>query len=363
MNIPFFDYKRQLKKIKPEINKAINSVLDSGRLILGPRVEEFENNFAKFIGVKYGIGVNSGTDAIKIASKALGIKNGDEIITVANTAVPTISAVRETGAIPKFVDIKNDYTIDENKIENKITKKTRAILVVHLYGHGCNMQAITKIAKKNKLKIIEDCAQASGTIINNKKAGSLGDISCFSFYPTKNLGAYGDAGIILTKDKKLAKICKALRMYGMIQGYHSYIEGYNSRLDEMQAAILNVKLKYLNKWVARRRQIAKYYIDNIINPKIILPESNIKNDSFHLFVTRTKQRNKFLKFLAENKIGYGIHYDPPVHLQKAYKSLENKKGSLPFKEKISKEIISLPIFPELTNVEIKHVVNTINKFK
>lgn len=362
MEIPFFDYKRQLKKIEPEINKALKKVLNSGSLVLGLEVKKFENNFAEYIGVNYGIGVNSGTDAIKIALKAINIKRGDEIITVANTAVPTISAVRETGAIPKFVDVKNDYTIDEDKIENKITKKTKAILIVHLYGRGCDMKTILKIAKKNKLKIIEDCAQAHGTIINNKKAGSFSDISCFSFYPTKNLGAYGDAGIILTRDKKLSGECRALRMYGMTQGYHSRSEGYNSRLDEMQAAVLNVKLKYLNRWIARRCQIAKYYLNNIKNSKIILPESNTKNDSFHLFVIKTNQRNKLLKYLNNKKIGSGVHYESPIHLQKAYKFLGYKKGNLPVTEKLSKQIISLPVFPELTNKEIEYIVKTINAF-
>ncbi len=243
MQIPFFDYQRQYKKINSEIDLAIKRVLNSGKLILGEEVKNFENNFSKYIGTKYGVGVNSGTDAIKIALRALGIKEGDEVITVSNTAVPTISAIREIGAIPKFADIKTDYTIDESEIEKKITKKTKVILAVHLYGQGCNMEAILKIAKKNKLKIIEDCAQAHGTIINDKKAGFLGDISCFSFYPTKNLGAYGDAGIILTSNKNLTEKCRALRMYGMKNDYHAHLEGYNSRLDEMQAAILNVKLK------------------------------------------------------------------------------------------------------------------------
>jgi len=363
MQIPFFDYKRQLKILQPEINQAIKKVLNSGRLILGSEVKKFENNFSKFIGVKYGIGVNSGTDAIKIALKTLDIEINDHIITVANTAVPTINAIREIGAIPKFVDIKSDFTIDENKIEKAITKKTKVILPVHLYGQPCNMPAILKIANRYKLKIVEDCAQAHGARIKNKKVSSFGHINCFSFYPTKNLGAYGDAGMILTSNEKLAQKCQALRIYGMRKRYYSYFEGYNSRLDEIQAAFLNIKLKYLKQWVNKRQKIAEYYLRKIKNPKIILPViKNLTNHAFHLFVIRTEQRKELIKYLIEKGIGYGIHYQYPIHLQKAYKFLQHKNGDLPITEQFSKKIISLPIFPELTKQEIKYIVDTINDF-
>ena len=363
MHIPFFNYKRQLKLLRPKINKIINKTLDSGQLILGSEVKKFEHNFSRFIGVKYGIGVNSGTDAIKIALIALDIKKGDEVITVANTAIPTISAIREIGAIPKFVDIKDNFTIDENKIERIITKKTKVILPVHLYGQPCNMSTIIKIAKKYNLKIIEDCAQAHGAQLKNKKIGSFGVISCFSFYPTKNLGAYGDAGIILTPNKKLFDKCKMLRMYGMTNRYYANIEGYNSRMDEIQAGVLNVKLKYLNKWNNNRRQIAKHYFNNIKNSKIILPEiKNLNDHAFHLFVIRTNQRKKFTEYLTEHNIGHGIHYQFPIHLQTAYKFLNYKKGSFPTTEKFSKQIISLPTFPELTKKEIQYVVDIINNY-
>ena len=363
MNIPFFDYQRQLKKINREIDKAIKQVLISGKLILGQEVKNFEDNFSKYIGAKYGIGVNSGTDALKIALRALNIKTGDEVITASNTAVPTVSAIREIGAVPQFVDIKEDYTIDEFKITKKITKKTKAILPVHLYGQPCNMPAILKIAKKYKLKVLEDCCQAHGAKIGCREVGAFGDISCFSFYPTKNLGAYGDGGIILTQKEKLAKTCRALRMYGMKRGYYAEREGYNSRLDEMQAAILNVKLKYLKKWNARRTTIAKYYFKNIKNQKIILPKINkYASSSFHLFVVRSQRRNKLKKYLHDNDINCGIHYPYPIHLQKAYKFLGYKKGDLPMTEKFSKQIISLPIFPELTAKEIKYIVENLNKF-
>lgn len=360
MTIPFFDHLRQYNILKKPIGKAIDRVLNSGRLILNEEVENFENNFSSYIGTKFGIGVNSGTDAIKIALRALNIGTGDEVITVSNTAVPTVSAIRELGAIPVFCDIKEDYTINENKIEGLISKKTKAILPVHLYGQAANIPTILKIIKKHKLFLVEDCAQAHGTIINNKKVGSFGDASCFSFYPTKNLGAYGDGGIILTNSKTLAKTCQALRMYGMRKGYYSEIEGFNSRLDEIQAAILNVKLKYLNNWVEKRRQIANKYLTKIINNKIILPKTNTIEHSFHLFVVRVKNRNSFLNYLKENNIGFGIHYPTPIHKQKAYIFLNNK--FLKKTEEYSKEIVSLPIFPELTDDEINYIINKINNY-
>jgi len=363
ITIPFFDYRRQLKKIKPAIDLAFKEVLNSGRLILDSEVKNFEITFAKYIGTKYAIGVNSGTDALKIALKAIGIKPGDEIITVSFTAVPTISAIRELGAIPRFVDIKDDFTMDEARIIKAINKKTKLILPVHLYGQACNMPAILKIANKFKLKVVEDCAQAHVAKIGNKKVGNFGDLSCFSFYPTKNLGAYGDAGLIVTNNKKSADICRQLRIYGMGKNCYSELEGYNSRLDEIQAAILHAKLKFLDQWTRRRQQIAKLYLNNINNPKIILPPiTNSTNHSFHLFVIRTKNRTSLIKYLISNSVGYGIHYPYPVHLQSAYKFLSYKKGSLPKTEKFANQILSLPIFPELTNQEVKFIINLLNKF-
>lgn len=364
MIIPFFDYHRQLKTINQEVNKAIKRVLLSGQLILGNEGKTFENNFAKYIGVNYAIGVNSGTDAIKIALKAIDIQPNDEVITVANTAVPTISAIRECGAIPKFVDIKPDFNIDEDKIEQAITKKTKAILPVHLFGNPCNILAIFQIAKKYQLKVIEDCAQAHGATYGGKKVGSFGDLGCFSFYPTKNLGAYGDAGLIVTSSKKLADRCYQLRKYGMEKQYYSVLEGYNSRLDEIQAAILNVKLKYLDQWNNKRSQIAKFYLKNIKNPNIVLPIiKNIENHVFHLFVVRVEYREKFIDYLNKKRIGYGIHYPYPIFLQKAYRFLNYKKNNLPITYQFSQEIISLPIFPELTNNEINCIVEKLNQFK
>lgn len=363
MTIPFFDYLRQHKTIKNKIDTSIQRVLSSGTLILGNEVKQFEINFAKYIGSQYAIGVNSGTDAIKIALKALGIKPNDEVITVANTAVPTVSAIRECGAYPRFVDIKNDYTMNEAYIEKEITKKTRTIIAVHLYGHPCNMAYISSVARKHKLSVIEDCAQAHGASINGKKVGRFGDIGCFSFYPTKNLGAYGDAGMITTSDQKLAQKCMMLRKYGMDKEYYSKVEGYNSRLDEIQAAVLNVKLHYLDDWNFKRRQIATYYLNKIKNPNIILPIIDKINDhAFHLFVIRVRRRSTFIKYLKKYSIGYGIHYPYPIHVQKAYEFLGYKKEDLPLTYRFSKEIISLPIFPEITQKELLYIVNTLNRY-
>lgn len=362
--VAFFDYQKQLKAIKPLIDKAIERVLNSGQLILGNEVKKFEQAFAKFLGVSCAIGVNSGTDALKIALKSAGVKPGDEIITVANTAVATISSLRELRALPKFVDIKGDFTIDETMIASAITKKTKAIIPVHLYGQACNMPAIMRIAKKYRLLVIEDCAQAHGAKINGQNVGTFGDLACFSFYPTKNLGAFGDGGLIATNNPRMAKICRLLRFYGCLRRNFAIIEGYNSRLDELQAAILNVKLKFLKKWNQRRRQIAAYYLDKIKNPKIQLPPVRQLNEHvFHLFTVKTPKRPKLIKYLAKNKISYVLNYAEPLHLQPAYKFLKSKKGALPKTELACSQLVCLPIWPELTKNEISYIVSKLNQFK
>lgn len=364
MVIPFFDSTRQYLKIRSKINASVARVLRSGKFILGKENALFENAFAAYIGTRYGVGVNSGTDALKIALRSLGIKPGDEVITVANTAVPTVSAIRETGAIPVFVDINEYFTINANTIEQAITRKTKAIIPVHLYGQPCDMAVILKIAKKHGLKIIEDCAQATGAKIKNKKVGSFGDIACFSFYPTKNLGAYGDGGMIVTSNKKLADTARRLRMYGMEKTYSAREEWYNSRLDELQAAILNMKLSYLDGWNVRRKEIARYYFKNIKNKHIALPRLKTGySHAFHLFVIRTKVREQLERYLKQNGVGYGIHYPFPIHRQKAYGFLGYKKGELPATERAAKEVLSLPVFPELTDKELRSIVAKINTFK
>jgi len=364
MTVPFFDATRQIKKIKPEINAAIKRVLRSGKFLMGKEVETFENEFSASIGGKYGVGVNSGTDALKIGLKALGVSRGDEVITVSNTATPTVSAIRETGATPVFVDIDEFYLMDIKKLEATVTSKTKVILPVHLYGQPADMETIMKIAGKHGLKVVEDCAQGTGATIGEKRAGSFGDVACFSFYPTKNLGALGDGGMIVTNDKNIAEVCRGLRMYGMAGSYYANFEGYNSRLDELQAAILRAKLPHLASYNKRRREIARRYIGEIKNPHVEVPKTKAgASHIFHLFVIKVDAREKFLEHLKANGIGFGIHYPSPVHLQKAYDFLGYKEGSLPETEAAAKKIVSLPIFPELTDKEVSYMVETINSFK
>ncbi|MEK7641482.1 MAG: DegT/DnrJ/EryC1/StrS family aminotransferase [Patescibacteria group bacterium] len=363
MVIPFFDSQRSWKKIEPEVMAAIKRVLDSGKYILGKEGESLEQEFSAFIGAKYAIAVNSGTDALKIALRALGVQAGDEVITVANTAVPTVSAIRELGATPIFVDTDHYFTIDTSKIEAAITTKTRAIVPVHLYGNACDMDAIMKIAHKHKLIVVEDCAQSTGTQLNGKTIGSFGNAACFSFYPTKNLGAYGDGGMIVTNSQEVADTCRAMRMYGMKKTYFAEVEGWNSRMDEIQAAILRVKLPLLGAANERRREIAAQYANSIKNPKLILPtERPGAWHTYHLFVIRTADRDTLIKHLEQHSIGHGFHYKHPVHLQTAYEGLGGKKGDLPNTEKAADEIISLPIFPELTDAEVDTVIKALNSF-
>lgn len=343
--------------------QEIGGVLDSGKYILGEHGAKFETNFASYIGMPLGIAVNSGTDAIKIALRALNIGAGDEIITVSNTAVPTVSALREVGAIPVFVDIDQYNTIDVTKIEKAITPKTKAIIPVHLYGQACDIEAVMKIAKKHNLKVIEDCAQSVGATINNRMTGSFGDVSAWSFYPTKNLGAYGDGGMILMRDEAVRDRAKRLRMYGMEKTYSAEEEGWNSRMDEVQAAILNIKLELLPVWTARRQEIAARYLGEITNPKITLPQIRPQaTNVFHLFVIKTAQRAALQEYLKSKAIGFGVHYPFPIHLQKAYAFLGGKKGDLPISEKNAEEVLSLPIFPELTDAEVSEIISAFNAF-
>mgnify|MGYP001481089491 FL=1 len=355
--------KAQYQKYKKEINKSINRVLESGNYILGNEVKLFERDFSKYIGLKYSIAVNSGTDALHIALIACGIKHNDEVLTVSNTAVATASAIVLANAKPKFVDInKENYLIDYTKIEKSITKKTKAIIPVHLYGNTVDMDKILKIAKKYKLKIIEDCAQAHGAKFKNKKVGSFGDASCFSFYPTKNLGALGDGGMILTNNLKIYTSSKLMREYGWKDRYISSIKGWNSRLDEIQAAILRVKIKYLDKDNAKRIKIAKKYIEELANLPIVLPK--IQKNSlhvFHLFVIRSKQRNKLRSYLSKKKIYTNIQYPLPIHKQIFYKKT-NMNLKLKNTEKISNEILSLPIYPELKIKQQNMLIYHIKKF-
>jgi len=357
-------YLDEYKKNKSIILKSIDKVFKSGNLILSNEVSNFENEFSKFTQNKFGVGVNSGTDALQIALMSLDIKRGDEIITVSNTAVPTVSAIVSCGAKPVFVDInEKDFLINSDLIEKKITKKTKIIIPVNLYGQSADYDKIKKIAKRNNLKIIEDCAQSAGALYHGKPSGSFGDLSAFSFYPTKNLGTYGDGGMIVTKNKKLYSLCKKLRKYGMSKLYYSDKHGINSRLDEIHASILNFKLKKLNSDIRKRRRIAKIYNENLKLDDLILPTENRHNyHSYYVYVVRFKKREKLMNYLKKNQIFCNISYPFPIHSMKGYKYLNINGNDLKNTNLLSKQIFSLPMYPELSDSKLERVINVINKF-
>lgn len=364
MQVPQVDLKIQYRLIKKEINKAISEVLKKSRFILGEKVKKFEEEFAKFCNVKYVIGVGNGTDALYLSLKACGIGDGDEVITTPNTFIATTEAITLNRAKPIFVDINpKTFNIDIEKIENAITKKTKAIIVVHLFGQPADMDPILKIAKKYTLWVIEDAAQADGAEYKGKKVGSLGNIACFSFFPAKNLGAYGDGGAVVTSDKKLAEKTRMLRNHGRIEKYEHEIEGMNSRLDELQAAVLLVKLKYLDKWNRARRQHANLYDEALKNLKEIkipfIP--SWATPIYYVYTIRAKERDKLRKNLETKGISTGIYYPIPLHLQPAYKYLSYRIGSFPETEKAAGEILSLPMYPELSPKAIKLIAELVKK--
>jgi len=365
MNIPFVDLKTQYKTIKTEIDEAIKDIIDNTAFIGSPKIKEFEDNFAKFNEAKHAIALNSGTDALFFTLKAMGIKEGDEVITVPNTFIATTEAITRNNASIKFVDIDKDtYEIDPNLIEKAITSKTKAILPVHLYGQIADMEAIKEIAEKHNLMILEDACQAHNAAFNNKKAGHYSTAAAFSFYPGKNLGAYGDAGIITTNNDEIARKIRMLRDHGRTSKYESIEEGFSSRMDGIQAAVLNTKLNHLENWTEMRRKNAKLYNKLLQGIKgIILPIEHEKaKHVYHLYVIRTEQRDNLLDFLKKNGISAGIHYPIPLHLQPVYKHLNHKEGDFPITENSSKEILSLPMFPELTQEQITYICEKIKEF-
>lgn len=362
MRIKYFDLTREYRSINKNIDKKIKEVLNNGNFILGEELEKFEKEWANYLGVKYAIGVGSGTDALFLSLKVLGIGEGDEVILPSFTFIATALAVSYTGATPIFADINQDtINVDPQDIERKITSRTKAIIPVHLYGNPADMEKIMNIAKKNNLFVIEDACQGHGGKYFEKKLGSIGDIGCFSFYPTKNLGCYGDGGIVVTNSIKIAKNVRMLRNYGQEKKYYSKRLGYNSRLDEVQAGILRIKLKYLDSWNKKRKKIVNYYRKNINNPNFAFQKiSEESTSSNYVFCIKIKKRNKFENYLIQNEIGYLIHYPVPIHLQKPYK---NNKIKLRMSEKIAKQVITLPLYPNLSLKEQKYIVKKLNKFK
>jgi dTDP-4-amino-4,6-dideoxygalactose transaminase len=347
---------------KEEINEAISRFLSQGRYVLGSEVESFEKEFARYLTVKHAIGVANGTDALRIALAALDVGPGDEVITVSHTAVATISAIKQVGAKPVFVDIDpGHFTIDPLRIEAAISSKTKVIIPVHLYGQPADLNLIKQIAKKYQIKIIEDCAQAHGAKDGSQKVGTWGEMGCFSFYPTKNLGCLGDGGMVVTNNSRLAKKIRLLREYGWKKKYISSISGYNSRLDEIQAAILRVKLKYLNEDNVSRKRIAAYYQESLQSLPLILPKARAYSSHvYHLFVIQAKRRDELKTFLERKGIQTLIHYPVPVHLQPAYRTSKTEK--LTQTEKISDKILSLPMYPELAEKDLKTIVTALKTF-
>ena len=369
--IKFWSYQTEYKNIRKKLLKSIDTTIKKGSIFFGKQLEFFEKSFIKQNKGNYGAAVGSGTEALIIALKLFNIKKGDEVITVSNTAIPTISAIINVGGKPKFADIGNDYLIDVNKIEKLISKKTKVIIPVHLYGQSCEMNKINKIAKKYKLKVIEDCAQAQGAKYKGKFVGTLGDVGCFSFYPTKILGAYGDGGFLLTKKFDLYKKIKRLRFYGIetvdkknkfFNKYYANENGINSRLDEIQSTILNIKLKNVNNHINKRKKIAKFYIDRLKKTSLMLPtEALDKKHVYHLFTIYHPKGNEIIKKMMLKKIQLRKIYPFPIHLMKAYRTI-TKVDNKTLKNTLhkSKGIFCLPLYPDLKVSEMNKIVNSLN---
>ena len=365
MKIKFVDLNRQYQNYNVELLTAVQNILTKGNFILGEEVKEFESAFANYIGCKYAIGVGSGTSALTLSIKTLNIGPGDEVITVPNSYIATAFAISENSAKVMFVDVdEKTQLMNVQQLEAVISSNTKAIIPVHLTGQMVNMDNVLAIAKKHQVAVIEDACQAHGASQNGKKAGTFGELSCFSFYPGKNLGAYGDAGMITTNDEVLYKKLLMMRNYGSEVKYYHEFRGTNARLDTLQAAVLNVKLKYLDSWNKKRNEIAEKYLNELQNVgDLILPYIEKHNYSaFHLFSVRTKKRNELFEHLNSQGIQTIIHYPIPIHLQKAYAELKLKKGAFPIAEALADEILSLPIHPDLTNEELTYITSRIKEF-
>lgn len=393
MNIPLIDLKAQYKSISEDLDRVTKEVLSSASYIMGKKVTEFEKEFAEYIGVKHAISVGNGTDALVIALKSLGIGAGDEVITTPFTFFATAETISAVGAIPVFVDVENDtFNIDPAKIEEKITKKTKAIIPVHIFGQSAKMDEINEIAKKHNLKVIEDACQAVGSKYKGKMIGNLGDVACFSFFPTKNLGCAGDGGMLVTDDDKVATIAKALRTHGSGENgqkaynllnniteevatvknaddtvynplkYYNYLIGYNTRLDAIQAAILSIKLTHIDNWNAKRREIAKIYDEKLKDTDLVTPFISEENEAvYHMYILQSENREAMLNKLKEKGVATGVYYPVPLHLQKVYKDLGYKEGDMPVSEYLSHRTFAIPVYPELTEAEINYIIESVKE--
>jgi dTDP-4-amino-4,6-dideoxygalactose transaminase len=361
-NVPFLDLKAQYQSIKEEVNEAILSVVESCAYAKGPAVRQFQKNFAKYCETKHAVGVANGTDAIYLALRAVGVGPGDEVITTPDTFIATTEAITQAGAKIVFVDINpKTYNIDVSKIEEKITSKTKAIIPVHLFGQPADMEPILEIAKKHNLKVVEDAAQAHGARYFGKRIGTFGDVACFSFYPGKNLGAYGDGGAVVTNKEEIAMQVEKIADHGSLKKYIHEIEGVNSRLDSVQAAVLDVKLKYLDQWNESRRKNAYVYNELLKDIDGVITPAELENSVpvYHLYVIQVENRDALQQKLSGAGIASGIHYPYPLHLVPAYQYLGLKKGDFPEAEKCAERFLSLPMYPELTESMIKSVCDVI----
>jgi len=362
MKISALDLKRQYESIKGEIDSAIERVISSGRYILGDEVEGFEREFAKHNGSEYAIGVGSGTDALLIVLMSLGVKGGDEVITPAYSFTASADVILRVGAEPVFCDVQNDFNIDPDAIENAITKRTKAVIVVHLFGLPCDMEKIMDIAREHHLFVVEDCAQAIGAEYKGRKVGTIGDVGCFSFFPTKNLSCYGDGGAIITNDAGLYEVMKVIRVHGQKVKYIPERLGIKSRLDALQAAVLRVKLNYIDKWNEKRREIAKAYIEKlsgIVETPVEYPE---RISVYHQFTIRADRRDALREYLKENGIETGIYYPKPLNRTPLFDGKRTVPDSCPVSDTLSQRALSLPIYPELREEEQAEVIEKIKNF-
>jgi dTDP-3-amino-2,3,6-trideoxy-4-keto-D-glucose/dTDP-3-amino-3,4,6-trideoxy-alpha-D-glucose/dTDP-2,6-dideoxy-D-kanosamine transaminase len=358
---PFWDYRREYEELREQILAAVDRVFKSGQLILGQEGVAFERAMAASVGVSGGVGVNSGTDAIYIALAASGVTAGDEVITVPNTAVPTVAAIQVLGARPVFVDIgKDDFLMDVGQIEAAITPRTKAIVPVHLYGQCVDLDPLMEIARRHGLVVVEDCAQSQGSLYKNRRCGSIGTASTFSFYPTKLLGGYGDGGMVLSDDETVIRLARSFRFYGMEDTYYAERHGYNSRLDEIHAAILALKLPLIENWIERRRDIAARYNRGFAGCGIQTPKENsYVRHVYHLFVVETDDRDAALKRIAASGLKCGVQYRWPVHLMRGYEDLGYRAGQFPVAEKKAQRIFSLPVYPHLKDEEVDEVIGVV----
>lgn len=352
------------EKYQDEFEKKAIEVLRSGWYIMGNELKKFEESFAAYTGADYCVGVANGLDALWIGCKLLGIGAGDEVIVQGNTYIASVMGITINGATPVFVEPDEYYQIDANKIEEKITEKTKGIMVVHLYGHVADMDKITALCRKYDLKLIEDCAQSHGATYKGQMTGTFGDVGCFSFYPSKNLGAFGDAGAIVTNNQKLADEARIFRNYGSEKRYYNKVVGANSRLDELQAGLLNVRLAHMDEITAERREIAARYDKELKHPDIILPKQRKDTQTvWHQYVIRTKDRDKLIDYLSQNGIGTIIHYPIPPHLAEAYKELGHEEGDFPIAEEYANTVLSIPMYTGMTQEEQNYVISVINAWK